>query len=128
GGGTLGKPESITVASDVEMGMEASGEPFGRSLGKAKSGADCKMGACSIVQDAVLEDEVEVGAFTMVAPSRLERGVHAGPYARLRMDNHVEAGAHIGDFVGLKKTHMGARAKAKHPTYLGDSESGAKRN
>jgi len=64
----------------------------------------------------------------MVATSRLERGVHCGPFARLRMENHVAEGAHIGNFVELKKTRMGAGAKANHLAYLGDSEIGAKVN
>jgi bifunctional UDP-N-acetylglucosamine pyrophosphorylase/glucosamine-1-phosphate N-acetyltransferase len=64
----------------------------------------------------------------LVGRSRLERGVHAGPFARLRMDNHVEAGAHIGNFVELKKTHMGPGAKANHLAYLGDSHIGARSN
>ena len=48
--------------------------------------------------------------------------------ARLRMDNHVETGAHIGNFVELKKTHMRAGAKAGHLAYLGDSDIGAEVN
>ena len=44
------------------------------------------------------------------------------------MDNHVEAGAHIGNFVELKKTHMGPGAKANHLAYLGDSHVGARSN
>ena len=44
------------------------------------------------------------------------------------MDNHVEAGAHIGNFVELKKTRMGAGAKASHLAYLGDSDIGAEVN
>ena len=51
-----------------------------------------------------------------------------GPFARLRMDNHVEEGAHVGNFVELKKTRMGAGAKANHLAYLGDSEIGARTN
>ena len=66
--------------------------------------------------------------FTVVNTSTLERGAHAGPFARLRMDNHVEAGAHIGNFVELKKTRMRAGAKASHLAYLGDSDIGAKVN
>ena len=64
----------------------------------------------------------------MVATSHLARGVHAGPYARLRLDNHVGEGAHIGNFVELKKTRLGAGAKANHLAYLGDSEIGDKTN
>ena len=51
-----------------------------------------------------------------------------GPFARLRMQNHVESGAHIGNFVELKKTRLGAGAKASHLAYLGDSDIGAKAN
>jgi len=44
------------------------------------------------------------------------------------MLNHVEAGVHIGNFVELKKTRMGAGAKASHLAYLGDSQIGAEVN
>ena len=76
----------------------------------------------------LLADAVEIGAFTLVNASVLEHGVSAGPYARLRVGNHVEAGAHIGNFVELKKTRMRAGAKAGHLAYLGDSDIGAKVN
>jgi bifunctional UDP-N-acetylglucosamine pyrophosphorylase / glucosamine-1-phosphate N-acetyltransferase len=71
---------------------------------------------------------VEIGPFTVIGTSRLERGVHCGPFSRLRMENHVEAGAHIGNFVELKKTHMGTGAKAGHLAYLGDANIGAATN
>jgi bifunctional UDP-N-acetylglucosamine pyrophosphorylase/glucosamine-1-phosphate N-acetyltransferase len=80
------------------------------------------------VRDSELADVVEIGPFTIVGTSRLERGVHAGPFARLRMENVVEEGAHIGNFVELKKTRLGARAKANHLAYLGDAEIGAEVN
>jgi bifunctional UDP-N-acetylglucosamine pyrophosphorylase/glucosamine-1-phosphate N-acetyltransferase len=127
-GVTLVKPETITVDAAVEIGADTIIEPFAQILGKTKIGADCTVGACSIVQDSVLEDGVEVGAFTMVATSHVGSGAHVGPYARLRMENQVGAGAHIGNFVELKKTRMGKGAKANHLAYLGDSTIGAKSN
>jgi len=125
---TLIKPETITIDAGVELGMDTIVEPFAQLLGKTRVGENCRIGACSIVQDSTLADDVEIGAFTVVNTSTLERGVSAGPYARLRMQNHVETGAHIGNFVELKKTHMGAGAKAGHLAYLGDSEIGDKVN
>src|SRR5262249_33215984 len=56
--------------------------------------------------------------------SVLEANAQVGPYARLRMDNHVGAGAHIGNFVELKKARIGARSKANHLSYLGDTTVG----
>jgi bifunctional UDP-N-acetylglucosamine pyrophosphorylase/glucosamine-1-phosphate N-acetyltransferase len=44
------------------------------------------------------------------------------------MGNHVEEGAHIGNFVELKNAHMGAGAKANHLAYLGDAQIGAGTN
>jgi bifunctional UDP-N-acetylglucosamine pyrophosphorylase/glucosamine-1-phosphate N-acetyltransferase len=124
-GVTLIKPETITVDSAVEIGMDTIVEPFAQILGNTTIGENCRIGACSIIQDSTLADAVEIGPFTVVNTSKLEHGVHAGPYARLRMENHVEAGAHIGNFVELKKTRMGAGAKAGHLAYLGDSDIGA---
>jgi bifunctional UDP-N-acetylglucosamine pyrophosphorylase/glucosamine-1-phosphate N-acetyltransferase len=71
---------------------------------------------------------VEIGAFTIVNRSVVERGASVGPFARLRMENRVGEGAHVGNFVELKKTHMGAGAKAGHLAYLGDASIGAEAN
>jgi bifunctional UDP-N-acetylglucosamine pyrophosphorylase/glucosamine-1-phosphate N-acetyltransferase len=46
----------------------------------------------------------------------------------LRPGNEVGQKAHIGNFVELKKTKLGAGAKAGHLAYLGDSEIGAGSN
>jgi bifunctional UDP-N-acetylglucosamine pyrophosphorylase/glucosamine-1-phosphate N-acetyltransferase len=127
-GVTLIKPETITIDGAVEIGMDTIVEPFAQILGATTIGENCRIGACSIIQDSQLGDAVEIGAFTLVNASVLERGVSAGPYARLRVGNHVEAGAHIGNFVELKKTRMRAGAKAGHLAYLGDSDIGAKVN
>ncbi len=127
-GVTLEKPETVTVDPDVTIGIDTIVEPFAQILGKTTIGENCRIGACSIVQDSELAADVEIGPFTIVGTSRLERGAHAGPYARLRMENHVAEGAHIGNFVELKKTRLGAGAKAMHLAYLGDAEIGAKVN
>ena len=127
-GVTIEKPETVTVDPDVSIGMDTIVEPFAQILGHTTIGENCRIGACSIVQDSELADEVEVGQFTIIGTSRLDRGAHAGPYARLRMENHVAAGAHIGNFVELKRTRLGAGSKAMHLAYLGDSEIGPRVN
>ena len=127
-GVTIENPDTVTIDSDVRIGMDTVVEPFARILGHTIIGENCRIGAGAIVHDSQLADEVEIGPYTLVAHSRLERGVHAGPFARLRMENHVGEGAHIGNFVELKKTEMGPGAKANHLAYLGDTQIGAKAN
>ncbi|MBI1791794.1 MAG: bifunctional UDP-N-acetylglucosamine diphosphorylase/glucosamine-1-phosphate N-acetyltransferase GlmU [Acidobacteria bacterium] len=123
-GVTIEKPETVTIDARVRIGPDTVIEAFAQILGGTRIGEGCRVGACSIVQDSDLAGGVEVLPFSMIGASRIEAGARIGPYARLRMGNHVEAGAHIGNFVELKKTHFGAGSKAMHLAYLGDAEIG----
>lgn len=127
-GVTIEKPETVTIDADVRIGIDTVVEAFAQIRGTTTIGENCRVGSCSVIEDSAIGDEVEIGPFTVIGTSKLERGVHAGPFARLRMGNHVSEGAHIGNFVELKKTNMGAGAKASHLAYLGDSEIGSKVN
>ncbi len=127
-GVTIEKPETVTIDAAVQVGRDTIIGPFVQLLGSTTIGEDCYVGACSIVADSQIADGVEINPFSMVGTSVIETGAHIGPYARLRMENHVEAGAHIGNFVELKKTRLGAGAKSMHLAYLGDSSIGAKSN
>jgi bifunctional UDP-N-acetylglucosamine pyrophosphorylase/glucosamine-1-phosphate N-acetyltransferase len=128
GGVTIERPETVSIDGDVRIGMDTVVEPFARILGRTSIGENCRIGAGAIVQDSEIADEVEIGPYTIVNRSKLERGAQAGPFARLRFDNHVAEGVHIGNFVELKKTQMGAGSKANHLAYLGDTTIGAKSN
>jgi bifunctional UDP-N-acetylglucosamine pyrophosphorylase/glucosamine-1-phosphate N-acetyltransferase len=125
GGVTVERPETVTVDARVRVGMDTVIGPFAQLLGATTIGENCRVGASSIVVDSTLEDEVEIHEFSIVRASCLERGVKVGPFARLRMDNRVEAGAHVGNFVELKKARLGRGAKAMHLAYLGDASVGA---
>ncbi|HEY7392744.1 MAG TPA: bifunctional UDP-N-acetylglucosamine diphosphorylase/glucosamine-1-phosphate N-acetyltransferase GlmU [Bryobacteraceae bacterium] len=127
-GVTVEKPETVSIDPEVSIGMDTIIGPFTQILGRTRIGENCRVGACSIIEDSELADAVEIGPFTFVRASRLDHGAQVGPFARLRFGNHVEAGAHVGNFVELKNAHLGAGAKANHLAYLGDSEVGAKTN
>ncbi|PYT29784.1 MAG: UDP-N-acetylglucosamine diphosphorylase/glucosamine-1-phosphate N-acetyltransferase [Acidobacteria bacterium] len=123
-GVTVRKPETVTVDDTVLVGIDTVIEPFAQVLGRTVIGEGCHIGACAIVRDSQLADDVEVGPFTSIGSSRVGAGAQVGPYARLRMDNDVAPGVHIGNFVELKKTRIGSGSKAMHLAYLGDSAIG----
>jgi bifunctional UDP-N-acetylglucosamine pyrophosphorylase/glucosamine-1-phosphate N-acetyltransferase len=127
-GATIEKPETVTIDPDVIIGMDTVIGPFARITGSTVIGENCRIGSCAILHDAVLEDGAEVFAFSMVSSSRLAANAHAGPYARLRMGAELGEGAHVGNFVELKNTAMGAGSKSMHLAYLGDSQIGSKVN
>jgi bifunctional UDP-N-acetylglucosamine pyrophosphorylase/glucosamine-1-phosphate N-acetyltransferase len=120
-GVTIEKPETVTVDDAVSIGIDTVIEPFAQIRGNTTIGEGCRVGACSIVRDSELADGVQVHPFSIIGTSRVAASAQIGPYSRLRLDNDVAAGAHIGNFVELKKTRMGAGAKANHLAYLGDS-------
>ena len=127
-GVTIEKPETVIVDLPVEAGMDSVIEPFVQLLGNTSIGENCRIGSGSIIRDSRLGDGVEIAPYTLIQSSTIEACAAIGPFARLRPGNHVMTAAHIGNFVELKKTTLGAGAKAGHLAYLGDSVIGAGTN
>lgn len=82
-----------------------------------------------------IDHGVQIGADTRILPSTvigtgcvIGKNCEVGPFAHLRGGTVLEDGAEVGNFVEAKKTVMGAGAKAKHLTYLGDATVGARAN
>jgi bifunctional UDP-N-acetylglucosamine pyrophosphorylase/glucosamine-1-phosphate N-acetyltransferase len=123
-GVTVEKPETVTVDPLVEIGRDTVIEPFARILGKTLIGEDCVVGACSVISNSRIDAGAQIAAFTSIVDSHVGPGADVGPFARMRMGAELDAGVHIGNFVELKKTRMGAGAKASHLAYLGDSTIG----
>jgi bifunctional UDP-N-acetylglucosamine pyrophosphorylase/glucosamine-1-phosphate N-acetyltransferase len=112
----------------VQAGTDTIVEPFARLLGATRIGEDCKIGAGAILENAIIGDGVTIAPYTLIADSRVDNLAQVGPFARMRMDAHAGRDSRIGNFVELKKTHLGEGAKSQHLAYLGDSEIGAKTN
>jgi bifunctional UDP-N-acetylglucosamine pyrophosphorylase / glucosamine-1-phosphate N-acetyltransferase len=121
-------PQTVVVDSDVTAGEDTLIEANVQLLGKTKIGARCIVRTGSVLKDTVLGDDVIVEQHCVTVNSRLDERVTIGPFARLRPDNHLKAGAHLGNFVELKKTTMGEGSKAGHLAYLGDAKIGSKTN
>jgi bifunctional UDP-N-acetylglucosamine pyrophosphorylase/glucosamine-1-phosphate N-acetyltransferase len=127
-GVTIQLPETVLIDPEVSAGEDTIIEPGVQLLGKTKIGARCTIRTGSVLTDAILGDDVTVEPHCVVAESRLDDRVIIGPFARLRPNNHLKAGARIGNFVELKKSTIGEGTKAMHLSYLGDTKIGAKSN
>jgi len=66
--------------------------------------------------------------FSHLEGATIASGAIVGPFARLRPGAVLERDVHVGNFVEVKETRLGAGAKASHLSYLGDSEVGAGTN
>src|SRR3989442_1792192 len=127
-GVTIQLPETVLIDPDVSAGEDTILEPGVQLLGKTKIGARCIIRTGSVLTDAILGDDVTVEPHCVVAQSRLDDRVIIGPFARLRPDNHLKAGARSDSFIELKKSTIGEGTKAMHLSYLGNAKIGTKSN
>jgi len=127
-GVTIEHPETVAIDASVSIGTDTVIEPGVRLLGHTHIGEDCRIGAGAIVESSVIEDGAAVGPYTVISNSRIEKGAQAGPFSRLRPGAHMGPGSHVGNFVELKNTYLGAGSKSQHLTYLGDAKIGAGTN
>ncbi len=118
------QPETIYLEPSVELATDVTLWPGVNLRGKTKLGEGVEVGAYSILTDTIAETGAKIKSHTVCDEAYLASGADAGPFARLRPKAHLEAGAHVGNFVELKNTRMGKGAKAGHLAYLGDAEIG----
>jgi len=127
-GVTIEKPETVTIDMPVSIGADTVIGAFTHILGRSEIGEDCRIGPGCVIESSRIESGVHVAPYTLIGTSYVRRDARLGPFSRLRMENEIGAGAHVGNFVELKKTHLGAGAKANHLAYLGDADIGEKSN
>ena len=114
--------------------------------GEVSIGRDVEIDVDVVLEgDVDLGDGVRIGPFSRIKDSRLAAGTEArahcdidgivthgacviGPFARLRPGTELFVGAHVGNFVEVKNTQIGADSKANHLSYLGDATIGANVN
>jgi bifunctional UDP-N-acetylglucosamine pyrophosphorylase/glucosamine-1-phosphate N-acetyltransferase len=113
------------VDADVQVGEDTVLAPGVRLTGRTRVGRRCQIHSGTRIADSTLGDDVTVLDGCVVRQSTIGTGVSLGPFAHLRPLSEVGEGAHIGNFVELKKTRLGPRSKAGHLTYLGDAVIGA---
>ena len=85
--------------------------------GGAVIGPDVQLVDTVVGRDAVLR---QMAAFE----SEIGDRVTCGPYVSLRPGTRIADGAHVGTFVEVKNSEIGADAKVPHLSYIGDAEIG----
>ncbi len=110
-GATLIAPETVFLAWDTALAPDVVVHPhvvFGPGV--------------------TVEEGAEIRSFSHLEGCVVRVGAIVGPFARLRPGAEVGERAHVGNFVELKNTRLGAGAKANHLAYLGDATIGEATN
>jgi bifunctional UDP-N-acetylglucosamine pyrophosphorylase/glucosamine-1-phosphate N-acetyltransferase len=82
------------------------------------------VGPHCVIRNATIGAGTRVEAFSHIDGASVGARARIGPYARLRPDAALADEVHIGNFVEVKASTLGARSKANHLAYVGDSTVG----
>ncbi len=120
----LRDPARFDLRGTLEHGRDVEIDANVIIEGHVKLGHRVKIGAGCILKNSEIGDDCEISPYSVVEDARLEAACTIGPFARLRPGAELLAGAHVGNFVEMKKARLGKGSKAGHLTYLGDAEIG----
>ena len=77
-----------------------------------------------VIRNSVIGDDTIIRANSHIEDAKVAKGCKVGPFARLRPGAELADEAQVGNFVEMKKSHLGKGSKASHLTYLGDTQVG----
>jgi bifunctional UDP-N-acetylglucosamine pyrophosphorylase/glucosamine-1-phosphate N-acetyltransferase len=127
-GVTIEDPLTTYIDDDVTVGADTVIHPGVHLEGKTQIGSACEIHSGVRITNSDIADHVTIQNFCVIHGSRLAAGVTVGPFAHIRPDSELRENVHIGNFVELKKTVIGAGTKAGHLSYLGDATIGERVN
>jgi bifunctional UDP-N-acetylglucosamine pyrophosphorylase/glucosamine-1-phosphate N-acetyltransferase len=123
-GATLADPARIDIRGDIQVGRDVFIDINAVLIGKVHLAAGVKVGPNCVIADSRIGEGTEILANSVIDHAVVAQNCRIGPFARLRPGTVMHREVHIGNFVEVKNTEIGAGSKANHLTYLGDSHVG----
>ncbi len=127
-GAILLRPESSVFSPDVQIAAGAVIEPGVQLLGSTSIGARSLVRSGCVLENVIVGECVLLRNHCVISDSTIADAATIGPFVHLRPGSQVDAEAHVGNFVEMKKSRLGPGAKAGHLSYLGDATVGAGAN
>ena len=106
-GVTLIAPDTVFLSKDTKYGKNVVINPYVVIGRKTKIGSN-----------------VEILSFTHIENATLEDNVNVGPFSRIRPGTFLSKGSRVGNFVEIKKSKIGKNTKINHLSYIGDASVG----
>ena len=106
-GVALKSPETVFLSNDTKFGKNVVINKY------VVIGKKTKIG-----------DNVEIMPFTHIENATLEQNVNVGPFSRIRPGSYLAKGSRVGNFVEIKKSNIGKNSKINHLSYVGDASIG----
>jgi len=127
-GVTLADPARVDVRGTLMHGRDVFVDVNVIFEGRVTLGDRVHIGAGCVVRDSEIGADTQVHPHCVIEGAVIGPGCLIGPFARLRPAATLAAEVHIGNFVEVKNSRLGAGSKANHLAYVGDAELGSRVN
>jgi bifunctional UDP-N-acetylglucosamine pyrophosphorylase/glucosamine-1-phosphate N-acetyltransferase len=126
-GVTFHDPDSTTVDDTVRIAADTVVERGCVLEGATAIGPDTRLGPYSILRDTTVGARCVVEA-SVLEGAILEDDVRVGPFSHLRPGAYLEHGVGMGNFGEVKAARLRAGTKMHHFSYVGDADVGERVN
>jgi bifunctional UDP-N-acetylglucosamine pyrophosphorylase/glucosamine-1-phosphate N-acetyltransferase len=127
-GVTIVDPARVDVRGEVSCGRDVVLEINVILEGRVKLGDRVKVGPGCLLRDCDIGADTEIRAHSVLEGAATGARCIVGPFARLRPGARLADEVHVGNFVEVKNSELGAGSKANHLSYVGDTTIGARVN
>ncbi len=127
-GVTLLDPQRFDVRGTVKVGRDVVIDVNVVLSGTVALADGVVIGAGCIIHNAIIGKGSQILPYSVVDGVKIGEHGRIGPFARLRPGTILGDRVHIGNFVEVKNSQIGAESKANHLSYLGDAQIGDRVN
>jgi bifunctional UDP-N-acetylglucosamine pyrophosphorylase/glucosamine-1-phosphate N-acetyltransferase len=120
-GVSIADPERIDVRGTLECGRDVSIDVGCVFEGDVRLADGASVGAYCVLRNVTVGANTRFEPFSHIVDARIGAGCRIGPYARLRPGAELDEDVHVGNFVEVKASTIGARSKVNHLAYVGDA-------
>ncbi|MCX7892009.1 MAG: bifunctional UDP-N-acetylglucosamine diphosphorylase/glucosamine-1-phosphate N-acetyltransferase GlmU [Burkholderiales bacterium] len=123
-GVTLADPARLDIRGTLAAGRDVAIDVSCVFEGAVELGDRVSVGAHSVLRNVRIAAGTRIEPFCHIEDADIGPACHIGPYARIRPGTRLGEDVHIGNFVEVKASTFGARSKANHLAYVGDTAVG----
>jgi bifunctional UDP-N-acetylglucosamine pyrophosphorylase/glucosamine-1-phosphate N-acetyltransferase len=127
-GVSLADPSRLEVRGKLMCGQDVFIDIGCVFEGAVSLAAGVKVGPNCVLRNTQVGKRVVIQAFSHLDGAMIGDDCIIGPYARIRPGANLANDVHIGNFVEIKNSHLGAHSKANHLAYVGDASVGKRVN
>jgi bifunctional UDP-N-acetylglucosamine pyrophosphorylase/glucosamine-1-phosphate N-acetyltransferase len=127
-GTTIVDPHRIDIRGELECGRDVTIDVGCIFEGAVRIEDGASVGPYCVLRDVTIGPDTRIEAYSHVDSASIGRNCRIGPFARLRPGTNLAEDVHIGNFVEVKASTIGAGSKANHLAYVGDAVVGTRVN